>query len=245
MDTHNPGRLGPAGRILCPASHGRTERDWSASQQRAEAARVWRNEYHGLLHLEHGGRSLPDASNQKIREIETGEEALFSHNGRYQIRRRSTQRQRGLNRQLTSYRESRSLTAICANSLQPLYRVPVRDRVPFGCAQGRRDDTHQEKQRDDGRRLQVRAESQQTAIAILHHELPLVPWHVAKSPSEFYALGGVLGIKCVGIFNEQVRVEQFVRVFVRVGGGRLGAAEMNHLLVARHDGVDRRILPCP
>jgi hypothetical protein len=61
-------------------------------------------------------------------------------------------------------------------------------------------DTHQEKQKDDGRRLQVRAESQQTAIAILHHELALVPGHVAKSPSEFHALGGVLGIKCVGIF---------------------------------------------
>src|SRR5260370_658073 len=91
--------------------------------------------------------------------------------------------------------------------------------------------------------LQVRAESQQTAIAILHHELALVPGHVAKSPSEFHALGGVLGIKCVGIFNEEVRVEQFVRVFVRIGGGRLGATEMNHLLVARHDGVDRRILP--
>src|SRR5260370_30048770 len=52
--------------------------------------------------------------------------------------------------------------------------------------------------------LQVRAESQQTAIAILHHELPLVPWHVAKSASEFYALGAVLGIKCVGILNEEV-----------------------------------------
>jgi hypothetical protein len=39
--------------------------------------------------------------------------------------------------------------------------------------------THQEKQRDGGRRLQVRAESQQTAIAILHYELPTVPWHVA------------------------------------------------------------------
>jgi len=51
------------------------------------------------------------------------------------------------------------------------------------------------------RRLQVRAESQQTAIAILHHELPLVPWHVAKAPSEFHALGGVPGIQCVGIFN--------------------------------------------
>src|SRR6266852_6139200 len=92
-----------------------------------------------------------------------------------------------------------------------------------------RDDTHQEKQKDDGRRLQVRAESQQTAIAILHHKLPLVPWHVAQSPSEFHALGGVLGIQCVGIFNEQVRIEQFVPVFVRVGCGRLGAAAMNDL----------------
>src|SRR5256885_9047052 len=33
-------------------------------------------------------------------------------------------------------------------------------------------------------RLQVRAESQQTAIAILHHELTRVPWHVGKAPSE-------------------------------------------------------------
>ena len=98
---------------------------------------------------------------------------------------------------------------------------------------------------DDGRRLQVCAESQQTAIAIFHHELAAVPGHVAKSPSEFHALGGVLGIKCVGIFNEQVGVEQFVRVFVRIGCGRLGGAEMNRLLVARHDGVDRRIQPRP
>src|SRR3984893_4092310 len=89
-----------------------------------------------------------------------------------------------------------------------------------------RDDTYQEKQRDDGRRLQVRAESQQTAIAILHHELPRVPWHVAKSPSEFYASRRVFGIKCVGIFNEQVRVEQFVLVFVRIGGGRRGGTDM-------------------
>src|SRR6266853_3492666 len=122
-----------------------------------------------------------------------------------------------------------------SRSLTPVRKR--RDRV--------RDDTHQKKQKDDGRRQHVRAESQQTAIAILHHELPFVPWHVAKSPSEFYALGGVLGMQCVGIFNEEVGVEQFVRVFVRIGGGRLGATEMNHLLVARHDGVDRRILPRP
>ena len=74
--------------------------------------------------------------------------------------------------------------------------------------------------RDDRRRLQVRAESQQTTIAILHHELARVPGHVGKSPGEFYALGCVLGIKCVGIFDEQVRVEQCVLVLsgLAVGG---------------------------
>jgi hypothetical protein len=29
----------------------------------------------------------------------------------------------------------------------------------------------------------------------------------------------------------------------RIGRGRLGAAEMNRVLVARNDGIDRRILP--
>src|SRR5882762_6661904 len=57
-----------------------------------------------------------------------------------------------------------------------------------------------------GRRLEVRAERQETAIAVLHHELAAVPGHVAKSASELHALGGVLGIKCVGIFNEEVRL---------------------------------------
>ena len=81
------------------------------------------------------------------------------------------------------------------------------------------------KSRAEARPLQVRAES--------HDELPPVPWHVAEAPSEFQALGGVLGIKRVGIFHEQVRVERFVPVFVRIGSGRGGAAEMNHLLAAR------------
>ena len=47
------------------------------------------------------------------------------------------------------------------------------------------------------RRLQVCAESQQTAVAILDHEPPLAPWRIAKCPGEFHALGGVLGIKTV------------------------------------------------
>jgi hypothetical protein len=35
------------------------------------------------------------------------------------------------------------------------------------------------------------------------------------------------------------------RIFVRIGCGRLGAAEVDRVLVARHDGVDQRILPRP
>src|SRR5579871_209589 len=93
--------------------------------------------------------------------------------------------------------------------------------------------------------LDVRAESQQTAIAVLDHEPARVPWHVGNPPREFHALSCVLGIKYIGIFDEQVRVQQFVPVFVRIGGGRLGAAEVNHLLVARNDCIDRRIKPRP
>jgi hypothetical protein len=93
--------------------------------------------------------------------------------------------------------------------------------------------------------LYVRPEGQQTAVAILHYKLARMPWHVGKSPSEFHASSCVLGIKCVCIFDKYVCVEQFVRIFVRIGGGRLGAAEVNRVLVARHDGIDRRILPRP
>ncbi len=50
-----------------------------------------------------------------------------------------------------------------ATTFAPL-TADKRNWVPFGCTQGRWDDTHQEKQKDDERRLQVRAESQRTAI---------------------------------------------------------------------------------
>ena len=73
---------------------------------------------------------------------------------------------------MASKTKSRSLTPVRANSLQPAYRGQTRDWV-----------------RND--RLNASAEGQQTAIAILDHELAAMPWHVAKSPSEFYALGSV------------------------------------------------------
>jgi hypothetical protein len=93
--------------------------------------------------------------------------------------------------------------------------------------------------------LHVRAEGQQTAVAILHYKLSRVPWHVAKSPRELHSFGGVLGIKRVCIFYVEICVEQFVIIFVRIGCGRRCAAEVNRVLVAGHNGIDRRILPRP
>jgi hypothetical protein len=72
-----------------------------------------------------------------------------------------------------------------------------------------------------------------------------VPWHVGKSSSELDAFGGVLGIKRVSIFHMEVSIKQFVPVFIGIGCGQHSAAEVDRVLVAGHDGVDRRILPCP
>jgi hypothetical protein len=91
--------------------------------------------------------------------------------------------------------------------------------------------------------LHVRAEGEQAAIAILHHKLTRVPWRIGKFPRKFHASGGVLSVERVGIFDEHIGVEQFVRILVWIGCGRRGAAEMNRVLVARNDGVLRRILP--
>jgi hypothetical protein len=93
--------------------------------------------------------------------------------------------------------------------------------------------------------LHVRAEGQQTAVAILHYKLSRVPWHVGKSPRELHAFGGVFGIKRICIFYVEVCVEQFVIIFVGIGCGRRCAAEVNCMLVAGHNGIDRRILPRP
>ncbi|MGI9072741.1 MAG: hypothetical protein ACR2JB_15850 [Bryobacteraceae bacterium] len=40
-----------------------------------------------------------------------------------------------------------------------------------------------------------------------------------------------------------ISVEYDARLFIAIGCGRLGAAEVNRVLVARNDGVDRRMLP--
>ena len=51
-------------------------------------------------------------------------------------------------------------------------------------------------------RLQVRAEGEQTAVAILHYKLAGVPWRIGKSAREFHASGCVLGVKRVRIFDK-------------------------------------------
>jgi hypothetical protein len=71
------------------------------------------------------------------------------------------------------------------------------------------------------------------------------PYCARSCPRELHAVGGVLGIKRICVFDREVCVEQFVRVFVRIGNGRRCAAKVNRVPVARHDGVDRRILPRP
>ena len=45
--------------------------------------------------------------------------------------------------------------------------------------------------------------------------------------------------------NSTPLFKQFVPVLVGIGGGRCCAAKVNGVLVACHDGVDRRVLPCP
>ena len=51
-------------------------------------------------------------------------------------------------------------------------------------------------------RLEVRAEGEQTTVTILHYKLARLPRHVGESPSELYALGGVLSVKRVRILDE-------------------------------------------
>jgi hypothetical protein len=45
------------------------------------------------------------------------------------------------------------------------------------------------------------------------------------------------------VCDKQIGVEQFVGVFVGIWRGRIGEAEVDSLLVARNDGVDRRVMP--
>src|SRR5689334_19946398 len=42
----------------------------------------------------------------------------------------------------------------------------------------------------------------------------------------------------------EIRVEQFIVVFIRIGRRWRCAAEMNGVLVAGHNGIDRWVLPC-
>src|SRR5215472_3212343 len=94
------------------------------------------------------------------------------------------------------------------------------------------------------RQLQVRAEREQPAIAIFHHKLPRVLGHVRKSAHEFNTSCSILSIKRVRILDEKVRVQQLIRVFVRISRRRVGTAEVDRVLIARNDSVNRWVLPC-
>ena len=79
----------------------------------------------------------------------------------------------------------------------------------------------------------VRAEGKQSAIAIPHHKLMRVPWHVEKSSREFEAPRCILSVKRARIPPEYVGVEQFVRILVGIGGAEFSTAEVNRLLDRR------------
>ena len=89
----------------------------------------------------------------------------------------------------------------------------------------------------------MRAEGEEPAIAVLDHKFARVPGRVANASCELDSAGGKLGVQRVRVFDQQVGVEQLVGVFVGIGRGRSGEAEMNSVLVARDDGIDRRVTP--
>ena len=84
--------------------------------------------------------------------------------------------------------------------------------------------------------LYAGAEGEQTAVAILDSKLSRLPRHIGRLPDELEAAGRVLGGKGVSIFDKQVCVQQFLRIFAGIGRGRLGAAEVNGVPVVGHDG---------
>jgi hypothetical protein len=53
----------------------------------------------------------------------------------------------------------------------------------------------------------------------------------------------MLSVERVRFFDEHVGVEQFLRMLIGIGCGRFGTAEVNRLLVAHNDRVNRRVLP--
>jgi hypothetical protein len=82
-----------------------------------------------------------------------------------------------------------------------------------------------------GRRLQVRAESQQAAIAILHHELALVPGHVAKSPKSGGECGSVRKLEGskVGMLKREAKADPSLRSGWHAAMGRAKSAPLQKL----------------
>src|SRR5215831_8728441 len=91
--------------------------------------------------------------------------------------------------------------------------------------------------------LSPRSEGEQTAVTVLHDELAGVPGRIRQASRELDTAGRKLRVERVGILDEQVGVEEFVGVLVRIRCRWLSAAEVDSVVVARDDGVDGRVLP--
>src|SRR5262245_10026512 len=70
-----------------------------------------------------------------------------------------------------------------------------------------------------------------------------MPGSVRETPGELDTTSGKFGEKRVRILNEQVGVEEFVGIFIRIRRRRFGAAEVDSVLVTCDDSVHRRVLP--
>jgi hypothetical protein len=91
--------------------------------------------------------------------------------------------------------------------------------------------------------IRVRAEREEPAITVLHDELARLPGRVAERSRELDSAGVILGVERIRVLDQQIGVEQFVRVFVGIWRRRIGDTEVNSVLVPRDDGIDRRLLP--
>ena len=91
--------------------------------------------------------------------------------------------------------------------------------------------------------VRARAEREKAAITVLHDEFARVPGRVAKASCELDSTGCILGVQRIRVLDQEVGVEQLVRVFVGIWRRRIGEAEVDSVLVARDDGVDGRVMP--
>src|SRR5689334_14073169 len=65
-------------------------------------------------------------------------------------------------------------------------------------------------------RTTIRTESEQSAVAVLHDKFATLPRHVPNLPNKLHPSPGVLRVKHIRVFDEDVCIQQFVGVLIRI-----------------------------